>query len=176
MPNDNTKKFNPVKKIEKRFESRFKEGFKNKNFENLNLNIEKKEIKKNVPEEKTGIKKIEEQLLKEDVGMQNTGIVDATNQNQRLAKRKEKIEKVLEENLGDLYLSMPPEKRREFKIIGEQTAAKINLLMEKTKFKVKEIINLIKYWLSFIPGINKYFLEQEAKIKTDRIIKIKNNE
>jgi len=33
---------------------------------------------------------------------------------------------------------------------------------------------LIKKWLLLIPGVNKYFLEQEAKIKADEIVKMKN--
>ena len=68
---------------------------------------------------------------------------------------------------------MPKSKQREFKGEGEKTAAKINQLMSKTKVNVKKIINLIKKWLSIIPGINSFFLEQEAKIKADEIFKIK---
>jgi hypothetical protein len=30
-------------------------------------------------------------------------------------------------------------------------------------------LKLIREWLLIIPGVNKYFLEQEAKIKTDKI-------
>ena len=36
-----------------------------------------------------------------------------------------------------------------------------------------KIIDVIKKWLSIIPGINKFFLEQEAKIKTDKIMELK---
>ncbi|HZJ41757.1 MAG TPA: hypothetical protein VFD51_01950 [Patescibacteria group bacterium] len=56
---------------------------------------------------------------------------------------------------------------------GEDTTAKINLLLNKTKIKVDKIISLIKKWLKIIPGINHFFLEQEAKIKADKIINIK---
>jgi len=28
-------------------------------------------------------------------------------------------------------------------------------------------------WLKLIPGVNKFFLEQEAKIKTDEVLKLK---
>jgi hypothetical protein len=28
-------------------------------------------------------------------------------------------------------------------------------------------------WLKLLPGVNRFFLEQEAKIKTDRIIHLK---
>jgi len=29
-------------------------------------------------------------------------------------------------------------------------------------------------WLKILPGVNKFFLEQEAKIKTDKILALKN--
>jgi hypothetical protein len=45
--------------------------------------------------------------------------------------------------------------------------------MDSAKFKVKAIVDLIKKWLAIIPGVNKFFLEQEAKIKTDQIIALK---
>ena len=88
-------------------------------------------------------------------------------------EQEKKIEKILEENLESIYLNMPPAKQREFRVAGEQTAEQINILLEKAKFKIKEIINLIRKWLSLIPGVNKFFLEQEAKIKADKIINLK---
>ncbi len=88
-------------------------------------------------------------------------------------ERKKKIEKVLAKGLEDAYMSMTPEKKREFKTVGEQTAGKISELLEKGKVKVKKIIELIKKWLALIPGVNRFFLEQEAKIKADEIMRIK---
>jgi len=85
-----------------------------------------------------------------------------------------KIENILSENLDDLFLQMTPQQQMNFQIKGEETANKINLLMNETKVKVKEILVLIKEWLRLIPGINKFFLEQEAKIKTDRLMNMKN--
>ena len=93
---------------------------------------------------------------------------------QRQKKEREKqIEKILEKDLGDIYVDMPLDKQKEFKIAGEQTAREINILLDKAKIKVKKIIDLIKKWLILIPGINKFFLEQEAKIKADGIMNIK---
>ncbi|MEK7203295.1 MAG: hypothetical protein AAB653_03190 [Patescibacteria group bacterium] len=88
-------------------------------------------------------------------------------------QRQKQVEKVLESGLEKIYSELSDDKKKEFKIVGEQTAVKINQLLDKTKIKIKSIINLIKKWLSLIPRINKYFIEQEAKIKTDEIIKIK---
>jgi len=90
-------------------------------------------------------------------------------------QRQKQIEQVLASGLEQIYIAMPEEKQRQFKLAGEQTAALINRLLAKAKVKINAIIKLIKKWLSLIPGVNKYFLEQEAKIKADEIIKIKNN-
>ena len=48
--------------------------------------------------------------------------------------------------------------------------------MKSTKVKVKKILKLILEWLRILPGINRFFLEQEAKIKTDRIIQLKEDQ
>lgn len=85
----------------------------------------------------------------------------------------EKIEDVLEEDLEAIYFQLPPERQAEFAQKGEETATKIEGLLGHVKFKVSKILELIKNWLKLIPGVNKYFLEQEAKIKTDKILKIK---
>jgi hypothetical protein len=84
----------------------------------------------------------------------------------------EKIEKVLQEDLERVYLLMTPEQQKVFKDKGEETASKIRILVQQVKIKVKEILNLIKKWLITIPGVNKFFIEQEAKIKTDKILEM----
>ena len=61
---------------------------------------------------------------------------------------------------------------QEFKIKGEETAGKIRELLKSTHIKVKKIFRLIYEWLRLLPGVNKFFLEQEAKIKTDNIVLI----
>jgi hypothetical protein len=94
----------------------------------------------------------------------------------RLNEREKKIEKILEDGLLDLYRNLPPESKAAFKIKGEETAGLINEIMEKTKYKVQEIISLIREWLMMIPGVNKFFLEQEAKLKADKIIELNNLE
>jgi len=84
-----------------------------------------------------------------------------------------KIENIISENLDELFLQMTPQQQMTFKRKGEETAQKIDVLLKETKVKVKEIVTLIKEWLKLIPGINKFFLEQEAKIKTDRLLNLK---
>ena len=84
-----------------------------------------------------------------------------------------KIEHVLQDGLKEMYLDMPDSKKQKFKYEGEKTAVKINQLINKTKINIKKIISLIKKWLLIIPGVNNFFIEQEAKIKADEIVKIK---
>ncbi len=81
-----------------------------------------------------------------------------------------KIEKILEEDLESFYFSMPPEKQAAFKEKGEETATKIEKMMEAGKSVARKILKLIRAWLKIIPGVNKFFLEQEAKIKTDKLM------
>ena len=81
-----------------------------------------------------------------------------------------KIEKILEEDLEEFYFKMPPEQRKEFKAKGEETASKIEKMIEGGRAVGRKILNLIRNWLKLIPGINKFFLEQEAKIKTDKVV------
>ncbi len=94
--------------------------------------------------------------------------VTLTPQQERAAQ----IEQILEEDLSSVYFNLPEDKREEFRYKGEQTAQEIGTLLDSTKIKVKKIIGLIKTWLLLIPGVNKFFLEQEAKLKADRIIKL----
>lgn len=103
------------------------------------------------------------------------GIMASGQASQKLRQRIKMIEHVLEEDLDELYLSMSPEKRRQFRVAGEETAREIGGLLGRTKAEARKIIELIKKWLSLIPGINKFFLEQEAKIKADEIMKMKDD-
>lgn len=83
-----------------------------------------------------------------------------------------KIEALLSEHLDELFLQMTPDQQIVFQRKGEITAGKIEKLMQDVKLKVRDVLSLIKEWLRLIPGINKFFLEQEAKIKTDRLLAI----
>ncbi|MFA5188690.1 MAG: hypothetical protein WC460_04995 [Patescibacteria group bacterium] len=86
----------------------------------------------------------------------------------------EKIEDVLQEDLEDIYFQLTPEKQEEFRQTGEQTASQIAVLMGAVKIQVTKILGLIIKWLRIIPHVNRYFLEQEAKIKTDKLIELRN--
>lgn len=84
-----------------------------------------------------------------------------------------RIETILEEDLAEVYFKMTPAEQAAFKKKGEETTTKIQLLLGKASVKAKEILRLIADWLRFIPGVNRFFLEQEAKIKTDKIMRLK---
>lgn len=88
-------------------------------------------------------------------------------------KRMEAIDNILAEGLNEVFLKMNPNQQKEFKKKGEEITLKINELLNKTKVNVRKIIDLIKSWLKMIPGVNSFFLEQEVKIKADKILKIK---
>jgi hypothetical protein len=81
-----------------------------------------------------------------------------------------KIEKILEEDLEDFYFSMPPEQQKVFKEKGEETASAVEKMIRAGRVVAGKILKLIRTWLKLIPGVNKFFLEQEAKIKTDKIV------
>lgn len=83
-----------------------------------------------------------------------------------------KIEKILENGLADEFMKLSPVAKQEFKIKGEETAIKIKDLLQDSHIKVKRILLLIIEWLKILPGINKFFLEQEAKIKTDNLVEL----
>jgi hypothetical protein len=89
-------------------------------------------------------------------------------------RREVEIDAYLSEGLSETFLAMPPAKQKIFKEEGELAAKKINVLLDATKVNVGKIITIIKNWLKIITGINRFFLDQEAKIKADKIIKMKN--
>jgi len=88
-------------------------------------------------------------------------------------RRAKLIDETLSEGLGNSYLAMNPAQQKTFKEKGEETVAKINTLLDQTKVKVNKIVSLIKKWLSLITGVNKFYLDQEAKIKADKILNLK---
>jgi len=138
--------------------------------------IEKDNVNSNLEAERPAAKLTSESKASEIASIsakpaaQNNSLTNSTDEK----KRAEAIDAVLEEGLNEIFLKMDASRQKEFKKKGEETVAQINKLLSETKIKVNKIIDLIRQWLKFIPGINKFFLEQEAKIKADKIIKVKN--
>jgi hypothetical protein len=77
------------------------------------------------------------------------------------------IEGLLSEDLRDLYKAMPPAKQKAFRERGEKLAAEI--ARELPRAKPEQVFKQVRSWLKMIPATNPYYLEQEAKIKTDRL-------
>ena len=88
-------------------------------------------------------------------------------------QRAKEIDNILSEGLNEIFLKMKPDNQKAFKKKGEETVIKINELLNHTKVKINKIVSLIRKWLLLVTGINKFFLEQEIKLKTDKIIRLK---
>lgn len=83
------------------------------------------------------------------------------------------IERILEEDLSEAYKGLPPDVARAFKEKGEETAVRIRDLVSRATVKVRTIVAALGDWLKMLPGINRFFLIQETKLKTDRILELK---
>ncbi len=118
------------------------------------------------------LEKVQEGVIKIDASENLAPSSVTTEPSANLTPLAKKVEQVLEEDLTDIFLSLPADKQQEFKQAGEVAAQKISRLMQKVRFNLRQIIKIIRDWLSVIPGVNKYFLEQTAKIKADKIIKL----
>lgn len=139
--------------------------------EQMPSSLEKEERFERNFEKKTGVKAEEGKTRKEsfkDVlakAKQGAPVTDT--------ERSKEIDNILEDGLGEIFLKMDPAKQKEFKTEGEKAVRKIDKILGKAKVNAQKIFKIIKNWLSRVPGINKFFLEQEAKIKTDKIMRIK---
>jgi hypothetical protein len=85
----------------------------------------------------------------------------------------ESVEKILSKSLGDLFKELPPHRKEEFKLAGEKLARQALVELKiKSKNKVSSItlVRMVRDWLKLIPGINKFYLEQEAKLIADQLL------
>jgi uncharacterized protein YgbK (DUF1537 family) len=80
------------------------------------------------------------------------------------------VENILETDLKELYVRLPEDVRPIFKKKGEETAQAISKMIKTATVKLGEVMKLVLSWLKIIPKVNVYYLEQEAKIKADRIM------
>lgn len=82
------------------------------------------------------------------------------------------VERTLEDKLWEIYLALPKESRQRFKEGGDICATELRQLAERPKVRPRNVLMLIKRWLKLIPMVNKWFLWQEAKIKTDKFMRL----
>lgn len=82
------------------------------------------------------------------------------------------VEKILEDGIGPFYATMPEDAKTAFRQKGEAVALEVADMVRTAHVRFRRLISLITSWLKTIPGVNRYFLAQEAKIKADRIIEL----
>lgn len=82
------------------------------------------------------------------------------------------VERVLEAGLAETYAGLPPAAKQKFRAKGEIAAGRIRQMLSRGHLKLKDVWKLLRDWLRVIPGVSRFFVEQEAKIKTDRIIRL----
>lgn len=81
----------------------------------------------------------------------------------------QEVEKILEDGLKEYFQQMPHEAKEKFRAKGFEISTQIATMVRHFQVRAAQVLRLIREWLLTIPGVNKFFLEQEAKIKTDRI-------
>ena len=86
------------------------------------------------------------------------------------SETRKQVESIMENDLVDIYKTMDPKTQQEFKDKGKEVATKLEIMIETVKIKARSVLELFRDWLGMIPGINKFFLDQEAKIKVDQIM------
>ncbi len=87
-------------------------------------------------------------------------------------KLAEDVQKILEDGLEEAIVAMPEDAKQRFLQKGKEIGTIVSDMVRRYKVEVKRVLHMLKEWLTAIPGINKFFLEKEAKIKTDRILEL----
>jgi|ETNmetMinimDraft_11_1059920.scaffolds.fasta_scaffold51293_2 hypothetical protein len=85
--------------------------------------------------------------------------------------------------LVDLYKELDQATQVKVKDEGEKAAIKIESLLEKgiengvsdDKSISDDVLKIIRKWMEEIPGVSKFFLEQESKLITDEVIGLMRN-
>ncbi len=107
-----------------------------------------------------------QQVVPSHVSPLKERVATPTTKSERLIE----IEKIMSEGLADIYQGLDSATQQRVKTEGEEAANKIEKLIEEGKAAGKKVLHILRDWLKKIPGVNKYFLEQESKIKTDDIM------
>lgn len=87
-----------------------------------------------------------------------------------------KYEELMADGLETAYVTMTPAQQEKFRKKGEEVAKVIEDLTIRLKLTARRVLHLLRSWLKLIPGVNKFFLEQETKLKTDEIMKLAREE
>lgn len=81
-----------------------------------------------------------------------------------------KLEGIMTTGLADMYRTMTPQEQAAFRKRSMETATALEEMMTNFKATARKVAKLIHGWLSSIPRVNRFFLEQETKLKTDEIM------
>lgn len=82
------------------------------------------------------------------------------------------VERKLEADLLDAYRSMSPGLRAKFKAEGERIASVAREGIASGKLAAENLLTMIINWLRMIPHVDRWFLVQDAKLKTDALIRM----
>lgn len=82
------------------------------------------------------------------------------------------VENKLSDGLWDAYKSMDPGLRARFKAEGERIAAVARDGIVSGRLATEKILDMIVKWLRMIPRVDRWFLVQDAKLKTDAIVRM----
>jgi len=83
------------------------------------------------------------------------------------------IDKILSQNLGELYAALNAGKQEKFRVEGERITTEIERLLAEPKPDVHKIRDLVSGWMTSLEGVSKYFLEEELKIKVGLLLQLK---
>jgi hypothetical protein len=86
------------------------------------------------------------------------------------------VETILEKGLEETYTHLTPAAAAKFKKEGERITVEITGMIRKLHVNAGKVLALITGWLRIIPAVNRYFLVQEAKIKTDLVMALAEEE
>lgn len=87
---------------------------------------------------------------------------------------REDIEAALaDEQLQRIYAGLPPAVQGRFRDEGSKLAVWIETAITAGKLILKELHHRIVAWLRIIPRVNHWYLQQEAKVKTDAILALR---
>ncbi len=81
-----------------------------------------------------------------------------------------RVERILEDNLREVYLELSPALRAKFRADGETAASKLRGMLGRPEMEERKILEIIHAWLKEIPGVDRQFLAQEEVIKTRKIL------
>ncbi len=84
-----------------------------------------------------------------------------------------KVESVLSEGLADIYNALPADVQPAFRAAGEEAARQIYELLKAVTVEISKVITVMRHWLRLIPGVSGDYLEQEVKIKTDKLLRLR---